>query len=430
MFRRRGAVLAGAVAVCTVAALASAVSTGSASASPGPSTAGVDPRVTSLASDEHLSIAQATERIDWQDAGAALLPGIVRHLGKRYGGAWFDTRTGELVIGATAAGSSFHADALPGVATSVLRSHLRVATVRWADAELSRVTAVLSRDIASVNGGGTVGISLRTLPPDNLVELKVGTGELTDRQRQFVGTAEHQFGSRVRVTRVATSNLSVLDSCSGNNCDPPLRGGVRISSPKSGCTLGYIVRSNVDDKLFALTAGHCVQDAGIGTNWSGYFANGGTHTIGGGHNYALGGPSDSGIIAINNPAPAPQGWGPRAQILVLSSSWTTYDQSYAVSGTGGSMMSMLVCKTGAYYGTDCGTVTGLNATDTLGYTGLGEANYRGGHGDSGGPIYAGHRAYGIHHSHWPPNTAVSTDSYYVGITKATADLRVRVAIGS
>lgn len=390
-----------------------------------------DPRIASLVRSEHVSLVIAAQRIALQDSAVSRVPAIARQLGERYAGAWFDPQTGDLVVGETAAGRPLAASELTAVASSDIRQRVRTVMVRWNDAELARVTAALSRDIAAVNTGAQTGVTLRTVPPENAVEIVVGSGPLTVRQSSFIDSALRTFGSRVLLHHEANSNLSTLDACSGYNCDPPLRGGVRISSTIGGCTLGFIVRSNSDNKLYGLTAGHCLV---TGSNVVAYFANGGTHVIGPAHNVATpqnhDSGSDSGIVTIANPAPYPKGWGPRAEILVQGTWQTTYDPTYAVAATGGSMYSMRICKSGAYYGTDCGTVTGLNATDTGGYTGLGEANYVGGHGDSGAPVYAGHVAYGIHHSHWPPQQGSSTDSYYVGIGKATADLGVRVSLGS
>jgi hypothetical protein len=91
---------------------------------------------------------------------------------------------------------------------------------------------------------------------------------------------------------------------------------------------------------------------------------------------------------------------------------------------------MRVCKVGAFFGTSCGQVIALNATNSSGLQGLGEASYFGGHGDSGAPIFSGGIVYGIHNSHEPPEAPASNTSYYVGISRAASALRVHVATGS
>jgi hypothetical protein len=198
-----------------------------------------------------------------------------------------------------------------------------------------------------------------------------------------------------------------------------------VSDNGFGCTTGPIVRSNSDNKLYVMTAGHCIADA-AGTTWRERFSNGALHPIGTGHSYFLGGRDDEGLITINNPA----GWTPRAEIFVAASAQTTFDATYAVSGTGGSVFGMRVCKAGAFYGTSCGQVIGLNATAPNGIEGLGEADYYGGSGDSGAPIFSGHIVYGIHESHIPTNVPASDTCYYVGITAAANHLNVHVATGT
>jgi hypothetical protein len=192
--------------------------------------------------------------------------------------------------------------------------------------------------------------------------------------------------------------------------------------------------SNSDAKLYALTAGHCVRDF-PGATWFANFPNGEGHAIGLGHSANPPGDAttDAGIIAINDPSAT--GWAPRAEVLVLASDanggpGTTYDETYAIAGTGTSSFGMRVCKAGAAFGTSCGIVFALNVTGPTGVTGMAEANYHGGHGDSGAPVFAGHIAYGLHQSHDPTSTADSWDSFYVGITHATGALKVHVAVGN
>jgi hypothetical protein len=396
----------------------------------GPSPA--DPRVTTLAAEAHVPLSAAAQRISWQDAGMTAIPGIAGQLGSAFGGAWFDPATGRLTVGVV---RQSHGPMAPGALASVTRAGLvgvtDVRAVQWSAATLDAVTAVLSPAIGRLNTGAVTGVTLRTIPPANVVEIVVGSGALSPAQRTFVAAAQRRFGSKVRIHRTAGNNLAALDSCSGTHCDPPLRGGVEIDANGIGCTLGFIVRSNSDQKLYAMTAGHCVADGG-GASWTEEFVNGSRHVIGAGHSYHFGGNRDAGIITINNPS----GWQPRAEVLVLASpnnggiAGTGYDATYAISGTGGSAFGMRVCKAGAFHGTSCGQVIGLNVTGPSGITGMGEATYYGGHGDSGGSVFAGHIAYGLHESHDPPNTAASFDSFYVGITAAADSLNVHVATGT
>lgn len=50
-------------------------------------------------------------------------------------------------------------------------------------------------------------------------------------------------------------------ACQAPHCDPPLRGGVRITA-SNYCTAGFNVLSKLDNKPYLLTAGHCIQSLG------------------------------------------------------------------------------------------------------------------------------------------------------------------------
>jgi hypothetical protein len=103
---------------------------------------------------------------------------------------------------------------------------------------------------------------------------------------------------------------------------------------------------------------------------------------------------------------------------------TVNDPDYPIVRDSTSVQFSRICKSGVRGGTSCGRVLGLGATDTYeGVTvrGLGWASYCREGGDSGGPIYANHTAYGIH---------VSGDddcsAYYQGIRGAENLLSMNV----
>lgn len=387
-----------------------------------------DIRVTSLAKQDHISEEAAAQRIGWQDAALPEIPAIARQLGSRFGGAWFAPATGRLTVGVVRGSKPIpRAADLRGVARAGLSAVTGITPVRWPQSALSAGTSALSPAIGKINHGAATGVSLRTVPPENAVEIVVGTGVLSSAQRAFIRHAVKTYGTKVRVRRITGRNLVTPDACTAVDfCDPPLRAGLLTGSDNGvGCTTGPIVRSNSDNKLYVMTAGHCIDEAAGSTSRE-RFSDGSVHAIGAGHSYLFGGRDDEGLITINNPS----GWAPRAEIFVAASSQTTFDATYAVSGTGGSAFGMRVCKAGAYHGTSCGQVIGLNATGPNGIEGLGEADYYGGAGDSGAPVFSGHIVYGIHESHIPTNVNASSTCYYVGITAAADHLNVHVAVGS
>jgi hypothetical protein len=426
------------VATCTVTVLLITLAVGLTSQAAGnptspPPAPSDDIAVVTLAKQLHIPLRVAAERIGWQRAAVPAIPKIAQYLGARYGGAWFDT-DGRFHVGVvtTRSGSGLQvmgAASIPPIAAAHVSSVTDITAVRWPDAELARVTAALSPAIARINRGATVKVTLRTVAPENAVEIVTGTGVLTAAQNRFIAVAESRFGTRVLRKTISGDNDAVLDTCaSPQRCDPPLRAGLEIDSSGGSCTAGPIVRSNSDQKLYVMTSGHCIFTSAVDDIWYATFYDGVAHAIGQRHNYYYGGSDDEGIITINKPGV--DGWNPRAEILVMAGADTTYDPTYAVSGTGFSEFGIRVCKAGAFYGTTCGQVIGLNATGPTGITGLGQADYYGGRGDSGAPIFSGHIVYGIHESHIPTNVDASSTCYYVSIAFATESLRVHVAIGT
>ncbi|SDJ34339.1 hypothetical protein SAMN05444157_2913 [Frankineae bacterium MT45] len=424
------------MAVMPIGAIFAAISTpGSASAS---TTAAVVPEsapvndtsVISLAKERNISVATAAAQIGVQHAGVLEIPEVAKYFGNRFAGVWFDANSRmHIAVASSSTMRAVSVPAIPGIMAHQLSDVTDLNIVHWSEGDLEAVTVALSPYIPRINKGMPVSVTLQTVPSENAVEIVTGTGGLSAHQRTFIANARSRFGSRIIVKTVAGSNRASLDSCdTPQSCDPPLRAGLRILSNGYGCTSGPIVRSNVDNALFVLTAGHCLDDA-AGQPWTETFTNGENHLIGTGWSNGPGvtGSDDEGIISINNPT----GWTPRAEILVQAGANTTFSPGYPVSGTGTSVVGMRVCKAGAYYGTTCGTVVAVNATGPSGITGMGEASYLGGSGDSGAPIFSGGIVYGIHESHYSPTGAPSsTTSYYVGITRATTVLHVHVATGN
>ena len=409
-----------------------------------PSASTDDARTQYLVQTDGLTPTDAAFRVGVQDAAMPRLAPLQDSLGPGFGGTWFSSSTGRLTIGITPSVSQLDQHGAREVLGPDVAAVSDFTSVVYSYDTLAQITADLSEPIASLNEHASVSVTLETVPSDNVVQILYGTGDLTPAQTQFMTDALSKYGSAVTLVRVPGDNTAVYDSCSGANCDPPLRGGMLIrGSGGTGCTLGFIGRKNSSiGPLVALTSGHCLRDdwnAG-GGDWSAYFSNGGTHLVGpgalvalAGTTYPYSGNQDAGYIDISNPT----GWSPRAETDVQASGTTTADPTYAISGQGSSVMNMIVCKVGAFYGSSCGTVFGLGATGPSGVTGMGHASYYCGNGDSGGSVVANHIAYGLHESHKPasppPDEAggnpPSHDCYYVGINGSLAALNAELATG-
>ena len=244
---------------------------------------------------------------------------------------------------------------------------------------------------------------------------------------------EARWGDRNLSVRILTTGKAgrtaaqCVPTAGTNRCDPPIRGGVAITDPSSGCTAGFYVASNTDYKPYILTAGHC---GWVGPIWQAFNLNDAPVDIG---------PmfkslwidqtkDDEAIISSTNSAY----WQPQHIVVVYASpaqngtTGTVLNARYPINRTGGSVINQRICSTATYTLTECGKVIGLDKAfkaDNFETTGLGLVNYTTINGDSGAPMYAANTAYGISVASDP-----AVGSYYVGITYAVSRLNVYVAV--
>lgn len=367
------------------------------------------PEVAALAGALKVSRSEAAVRIGWQNS-AEQLDRASRAAGKAsYGGLWIDTKTARIKLGSTGADAALRSAA----AGCGLAGAVDVVRVKHGASTLEAASEWLGDRIVGSRSGLGAGLSYDA----NAVHLDLPADRaLSSSERALVSEAVRMWGDAVRVRSLPGSDAPTACTANGHYCDPSLRGGIRMNE---GCTLGFIVRSRSDNVLYAMTAGHC----GGGT-WTTNFTDGTTHTIGPVHNSVYGAAGDAQIIRISNPS----GWSPRAWVLVRASADTTRDETYHIGSVGGSTIGMRICKTGYTAGSDCGTVTELNYTATYGVQHLGVANFCVSPGDSGGPVYASHVAYGITSGH--RTGASPCRSYYQGARGAEDLMNVNIALGS
>ena len=232
------------------------------------------------------------------------------------------------------------------------------------------------------------------------------------------------------------------------NSSSALRGGMQMKNTTTGssCTAGFVVRSRSNSLPFILTAGHCFPPSSGTQSYDSVYGPPSSQvltTIGDTHHSIVGGHADYGIIYMPSTAAV------NGRVLVLSSSGpgypTSYNDWYGINSTpyGGSaaIIGSYVCKSGSTEGTACGELTQVNWTDGRGINGQGlvffdknEAGYyeRGVcAGDSGGPVFVNHKAYGIVASYGPPATqepGECTGAFgYTGISYALDELNVNLA---
>jgi streptogrisin C len=164
---------------------------------------------------------------------------------------------------------------------------------------------------------------------------------------------------------------------SRTRCGSPLRGGVRIASPASYCSLGF-VGADGDGNRWAITAAHC---GGAGSRWS---TNG--IRIGALGHRRFGGTLDMAAVRVSNDR-----WEDDPAGYLYNTSTAKGDQVDHVRGRGYVVRGMTLCHAGYRTGRRCGRV--LSPSTGYRITGGPEiqravwirACVRG--GDSGGPVY-------------------------------------------
>ena len=387
----------------------------------------IDPAVASLMVERGLDKAEATRRIGWQERSDDLADAVEAAVGPDLsGGVWIGSDDDRVTVGVLAAAAPI--DALRSTVAALAANvglegaGLNVVSVRHSLAKLVEASDWLIDRVEAANEGAT---SLLTAggytTAGNVVRLGIppAPAVLTPAQQAAVAEARQRYGDML-ATYTADGSAHA-DACSAHYCDVPLRGGVRFDGT-GGCTLGFIGRSRANGRLYAITAGHCLRVPN-GTSTTSRFASGPTnHIIGPARNSVLGRRGDAGIIEITNYT----GWKPRAWVYVTKSlavgiPGTVRNESYPIRRDGVSRVGLRVCKRGySRHATSCGRVTELNAsvyyTDhrvTVG--GLAVADYCALDGDSGGPVFAGNTAYGIHSGSSNSNQCLT---YYQGIRGA------------
>jgi hypothetical protein len=398
-----------------------------ASADPAP-TASPDPVVAHLAHERGVSIAEAQRRIGWQNEAPALAADVEQVLGtNRFGGVWIGRDDDRLKVGVVAAAGIASADAATVAKVAAARGLKTAADavpVRYSLASLSAASDWLRDELVRVNKDAPAALTAGYTTAGNAVRLGV-PAELTTAQGQVVEQARQRFGAMLaeypNTTRVTS------EACSSLYCDPPLRAGVRITNP--GCTVGFLGRSRSDAKLYAFTAGHCVVDRPASAVYGTLFSDASPHDIGPRQNFELGVVGDMAIIRVTHEA----GWRARAWVYVRASTGqdgvtgTSRNESYPILSDGGSTDEMRVCKSGIGQSTSCGRVKELGVT--VHYTdrnitvgGLARTSYCSLGGDSGAPVFASNRAFGIHVA-----GADGCVAYYQGIREAENLMNVNVS---
>nr|MDT0657169.1 S1 family peptidase [Micromonospora sp. DSM 115978] len=420
---RRRTMTATALTAVAVLLLTAAAPPAASAAPAGPAAepaAEYDGETLSFARERGITPDEAERRLGWQALAPDLAEGLDRDLKDRFGGVWIAVDRGDRVrIGVAGEVTGEIAEIVKRTAESVgLREGYDIGAVRNPLARLDEANDWLADGLEKVNADARVTLTAGVRTDLNAVELQVPpSSQLTEQQRALVVEARERLAGLL-VLGDAVGNATPR-ACAYPYCDPPLRGGIRITHPNAGCTGAFIAKSKVDDKLYQFTAGHCAYQNY--TNWSTRFTNNSVHVIGPVWTWWWYSGGDMAILRINNVP----GWNPQPWVMVTSGPDTTANSTYPIKSDKTSVLGMRICTTGAYYGrSDCGYVTQLNVTATYGgvtVKHLGRGSFCGTGGDSGAPMYAKNVAYGLQVAGYS-----ECDSLYQGIRAAETKLNVNV----
>ncbi|MDG4766177.1 S1 family peptidase [Solwaraspora sp. WMMD406] len=275
---------------------------------------------------------------------------LVERLGDRSAGTYRDTTTGRMVVTVTDNTAAWTVRAAGGVAR----------VVRRGAADLDRVTAALTRQAATVTGTAWYAD-----PVTNQVVVSVDA-TVTGARLARVEAVAARYGDAVRVERLP----GVLETTAAGG-DPIYSNG--------RCSLGFNVVDATNQPMF-LTAGHCTTTR---THWTiDGVANAGT-TI------ATSYPgNDYGLVRWNDANANRPG-------VVNMYDGTTRD----ITGAGNPYVGQIVSKSGSTTGVTTGPVVAVNVTVAYSaglVTGLFQTSMCTANGDSGGAVFAGTTALGLH----------------------------------
>lgn len=345
------------------------------------------------AAQRGITVKEAELRLSRHSLAPDLEERLEIDLGPDFGGIWVDPKADRVKVGLVKTITAQHKAIVDRAAIAIgLTGYDNVVVARpWS--MLLRHNEWLAGEIVRVNQGANAYLSAGIRTDINAISFGVPeAGALSPAQQALVKQAKASLGGALVLTSKPRRFSSY--ACQVPYCDWPLRGGVKINYPGTWCSSAFMAQSKVDSKKYLMTAGHCI--IGGSSNWSTKDTNGVSKDIGptwsGYVDTYIG---DMAIIRVNDAVD----WQPQAWIQVPWGPFVTPNPNYLIRADKRSVLGMRICAQGAASRvTTCGEVEELGLTanvDGLTMTNLGYATACGAHGDSGGPMFASHNAYGI-----------------------------------
>lgn len=385
--------------------------------------------------------AEAQYRIELQDRAGGIDDDLVALLKSNYAGIWFDAADrGRLKIGMTQEAAAQSTEVRLILERYGLDHEADLVDAQYSEATLLSAQAAVGSSLRAMIEGGRAKTGLDFRVNRAIV---IALARLSAEEEALI--ARVGGSPAVQLRRIDVPSLTgQFHSCNITYCDPPFRGGREIGEFDPGsiyvCTAAFMAQDHVYPYHFhAITAGHCIFFGGA-SSWRSKDETGTYRTLSSSNAYysfagANGrdagriGISDSGFWIPPNPA---------ARVVVKASASTSYNPNYAIHKTSGSTLGQMMCRTGRTTGTECGEVDLLYADETAwGSDGLiysvsnmVEIDVCGAKsGDSGGPMYKNHRAYGIYSGEVDFGPAFCFE-WYQGIRGAETALKVSVVLAN
>jgi len=288
-----------------------------------------------------------------------------------FGGLFIDQAAGGVIDIATTSD--------PASLTSVINAGVpagattRTRVVQFTYDELSALKSRISSDFDVWKEKGAILASVGVDVRENRVAVSVA-GTNDDATLSEIAV---MYGPEVQVT---AGELPVLAACvDRTNCGSPLKGGLWVSAPGWACTATLQARSSsAPYQHYGMTAGHCINDAGISATWSHHSTAIGSGAFNGFYNNSL---ADIGLFwASSQPTP---------RNLVYASSHLDIRNITGELTDAQQPVGAQICKSGANSGWLCGQVTATNVDTTYGSVRIFDTwrtNFGGLNGDSGGTM--------------------------------------------
>ena len=369
---------------------------------------------------------------------AALPEEAEEFLGAGYAGIWFDNEKGEFVLPVVSAVSARTLSNDLTTDPGDFRSELVSAS--WAQLEAAQKLITDGLRNALPPQSATTSLDAKT----NSVVVQLSDA-LSAQQRQKVASLLASAQVPTESELVPASSLQVMDlSCNTvqKACPPPIHGGVWWGFPAGGgettvhCSVGFTATGNQLGNRFMLTAGHCVVPE---NEWRAAWAelpltgHQESREIGPLEDYRStlnGATTEWAKYKLNGSY-----WDPGSATPVIAA-WGT-GENYEILSEGSSYLGQEMCHSGASSGVSCAPVLRTEVaveaqkfeseTPHFYYheTEFGPAC--GIKGDSGGPVFSGHTAFGMLQGGTNLESGTcNQDLFYPEITQTTEEMGVHI----